>query len=120
MKKNAFTLIELLTVIVILGIIAGITIPTINGIIKNSKEKAYNEQINVIVDAAKRWGIDNTFALSTTSKISVATLKSEGYISNKKILKNPIDNTSIENACVKITYDENTKQYKYAYSTDCS
>ena len=35
MKKNAFTLIELLAVIVILGILATITVPTIVGIINN-------------------------------------------------------------------------------------
>ncbi|MEG0021996.1 MAG: prepilin-type N-terminal cleavage/methylation domain-containing protein, partial [Bacilli bacterium] len=42
MKKNAFTLIELLAVILILGIIALIAIPTITKILDESKMGAFS------------------------------------------------------------------------------
>ena len=51
-KKNAFTLIELLAVIVIISIIALIAIPIILNVINDSKENAFKESINGIVDSA--------------------------------------------------------------------
>ena len=50
--KRGFTLIELLAVIVILAIIALIAIPIILNIIKDTKEKAFKESINGIIDGA--------------------------------------------------------------------
>ena len=41
MKSKGFTLIELLAVILILGIIALIAIPTVNNIIKDSRTGAW-------------------------------------------------------------------------------
>lgn len=49
MKKLGFTLIELLAVILILGIIALIAIPTINNIIKESKRGAFKTSVQNIV-----------------------------------------------------------------------
>lgn len=48
-EKNAFTLIELLAVILILGIIALIAIPTINNILGESHHGAFISSINNIV-----------------------------------------------------------------------
>lgn len=60
MKKNkAFTLVELIAVITILGIIALITVPAINGAVVKSKEQAYVTQKNSIIAAAKKWNLDN-------------------------------------------------------------
>ncbi|MEG2230225.1 MAG: prepilin-type N-terminal cleavage/methylation domain-containing protein, partial [Bacilli bacterium] len=48
MKKNAFTLIELLAVILILGIIALIAIPTITKILDESKMGAFSSSTTEI------------------------------------------------------------------------
>ena len=53
MKKNAFTLIELLAVILILGIIALIAIPTVTNIIKESKRGAFKASVQNIIGAVE-------------------------------------------------------------------
>ncbi len=51
MKRKGFTLIELLAVILILGIIALIAIPTVNNIINQSKRGAFETTANNVVGA---------------------------------------------------------------------
>jgi type IV pilus assembly protein PilA len=52
-NEKGFTLIELLAVIVILGIIAAIAVPSIMGIINKSKSDATVAEAIQIIDAAK-------------------------------------------------------------------
>ncbi|MBQ4633790.1 MAG: type II secretion system protein, partial [Bacilli bacterium] len=44
-KRRAFTLVEVLAVVVILGILGLITYPILNGIIDKNKQKLYDEQM---------------------------------------------------------------------------
>ena len=53
MKNKGFTLIELLAVILILGIIALIAIPTVNNILKESRQGAFNASMQNIIKAAE-------------------------------------------------------------------
>ena len=46
MKKNGFTLVELLVVIVILGIITGISIPVLRGLHERNTTKKYEVYMN--------------------------------------------------------------------------
>ena len=68
--KKAFTLVELLSVIVLLGIIAIILIPNFNNVLKSSEEDLYNKQISVIKTASKLWvsNIENKAFLSDNEK----------------------------------------------------
>ena len=59
LKTLGFTLVELLAVIVILGVLALITFPIIDGTIKNSKEKALASTIKSIEDAAYNYSVKN-------------------------------------------------------------
>ncbi len=66
MKKNnkkAFTLVELLAVIFIIGILSVITIPTINKLTLQSKEQLYKNQIDNIKHGAKNWAASNFYML---------------------------------------------------------
>ena len=56
--KKGFTLIELIMVITLLGILATIAVPVISGVINDSKEKAYEKQVSVIISAAKEYVTD--------------------------------------------------------------
>ena len=51
MNKKGFTLVELLAVLVVLGIVVGITIPSINGILSNSRAKSEEAFVETIKDA---------------------------------------------------------------------
>ena len=53
MKKNGFTLVELLAMLVILGIIMALAIPNISGMIQNQKLDLYKSDASSMVEAAK-------------------------------------------------------------------
>lgn len=54
MKNKGFTLIELLAVILILGIISVIAIPTIGNIISESEEEVFKTSLRSIVDSIEQ------------------------------------------------------------------
>lgn len=120
MKKQAFTLVELLAVIVILGILATIAVPTIVGLISSSKENTLEEQKNTIIDAAERWGTDNIRSLPDEScDVSIEFLKEEGYLDSDKDVIDPTTDEEMT-GCVRITFDSANNQYKYTYVDSCS
>ena len=58
-RKQGFTLVELLAVIVILVILIAITLPCIIGIINNTKTSAYNDQMKLFKQAAALYSDQN-------------------------------------------------------------
>ena len=119
MKNKGFTLIELLAVIIILGIIASITIPTIVGLVNDSKEDTKEQQINTVINAAETWGTDNWRKLPETScDIDIEFLKKEGYLESSKDVIDPTTNETMT-GCVRITYDKDNNQYNYSYQETC-
>jgi len=61
--KKAFTLVELLAVIILLGLLGLIIYPTVNGVINNNKQKLHDKQINELIRHAE------TYAASNSSKL---------------------------------------------------
>jgi type IV pilus assembly protein PilA len=61
MQKNVrgFTLIELLAVIIILAVILAINIPTVTGIIENSKKNAFKDDVSAILGIMRAKQIKN-------------------------------------------------------------
>jgi type IV pilus assembly protein PilA len=130
--KKGFTLIELLGVIVILGIIAMIAIPTINSAINNSKEKAYDTQVNIILEAARNYMVKNPLELpdkiaGSQTTVTITILKNNGLLTDSDIL-NPnykkgstIDKQKCQkfNGTITITYTNNKYKYTYTEATTC-
>lgn len=95
--QRGLTLIELLAVIVILGIIAGIAIPSITKVIDNTKEKAKVAEALQIIDAARLAYADDSSKTSWSSTDSKNDLAN--YVSKLK------DKTWT------VTYDSSTNSY---------
>ena len=86
-NQKGLTLIELLAVIVILGIIAAIAVPSISGTINKTKVKADASTETMIREAALRYVIDEGLT-ATTSALSIEDkLIDEGYLQDMSLVK---------------------------------
>ncbi|MEZ2716866.1 prepilin-type N-terminal cleavage/methylation domain-containing protein [Niallia circulans] len=94
-NEKGLTLIELLAVIVILGIIAAIAIPSISGIIQNSKEDAVRADAITILNAAKNYAAANDVSKIEGGKITQAQIDSS-YVNNLEITSFSVDVTDNE------------------------
>lgn len=126
--KNGFTLIELIAIIAVLGILATITMPIVTKSIKDSRLKAYDEQITIIKDASKKYVLEYSLNHSITLPssdnetplcINLETLKQVGLLENKELI-NPKDET-VMNGSVIVTYEGTYNNYEYNYNDNqCS
>jgi len=87
-KEGGFTLVELLGVIVILGLIIGISIPLIGNVIEKSKVTIGEQQQELIVDAAKMYELQGgKLPVNTEALISADYLEEvdevKGYTVSK-------------------------------------
>jgi type IV pilus assembly protein PilA len=85
-EQKGFTLVELLAVIVILGIIAAIAVPSVLRIIDNSKKDAHVANAQQIINAAKTAASDNNLTPTTSAAIylSLDYLQKKEYIDTVK------------------------------------
>ena len=76
-NEKGLTLMELLAVIVILGIITAIAIPSIGGLIDKTKKETHRSNAQMIIDAAR---MKVTTDGGGTQDIYMAQLVAEGYL----------------------------------------
>jgi len=119
MKKRGFTLIELMGVLIILGVLSLIIIPIVSNVLKEQKQKQYDQQIANIELMAKNFGSDNLVILPSedgeSMDITLGQLKSMGYV--EKNIINPITEEEISN-CARVTITKSGQNYNYAYDKD--
>lgn len=119
MKKNAFTLIELLAVILILGMIVVIITPTFIDTINRTKERLNDNQKEQVISAARNWGMQNLSLdpnAKNTKYVTVQTLQNGGFLEDKSV-KNLIDKKALNvNTIICIRYKNN--QYEYTFEGD--
>lgn len=115
MNNKGFTLIEMLMVVLILGMLTLLLVPTINSLIErneNDNLKFMQESIKI---AAQNYASDNKFELFNTCddngiKVTLEQLVDEGYLSSP--IKNPKTKEDISLANeVNVIYDCNTLQF---------
>ncbi|MBR3897933.1 MAG: type II secretion system protein [Bacilli bacterium] len=120
MKKNGFTLIELVGTIVILSLALIIVVPTVTKNVRNGMIDADTNAKSSIELAAKNWATDNMGTVGESYCVKVLDLQNQGYLD--KNLKMPSNgNANINNAGVRIGIKAGTdkKTYTYKYVESC-
>ncbi len=128
MKRNGFTLIELIGTVVILAIIALVVLPATLSVMKQGQDEVDKSVIQVVESAANNYVNDNKNLypkqLETLDKGTEESRKSHGTIPtqelvNKGYLENSLYNKNedaLKNSCVKIT--SNSKRYFTEFTTE--
>lgn len=112
MKKNGFTLVELLAIIAVLSAIMLLVLPKSSSSVNDRKQKEYNKVIKTIENAAKLYHTYNP----SKSSVSINELINEDLITSG--LKSPIDDTEIS-GCVVFGKDTNGLN-TYTYQKSCN
>ena len=93
MKKNGFTLVELLAIIAVLTAIMLLVLPKFSSSVNDRKQKEYNKLIKTIENAGRVYHIYN----QGKNKVSINELVKEDLLTSD--IKSPIDDTLIS-GCV--------------------
>ena len=117
MNNKAFTLTELLAVIILLTLLTSIVVFSVGSVLNTSKENLTKTQISNIEKAAEtyylREGIDDTdYNLDETEDcVNLSYLIENGYIDDDEI-ENFVNNNKLDGS-VEINYNSNQYTYKY-------
>jgi len=112
-NQKGLTLIELLAVIIVLGIIMAIAVPSVAGVIERSKVQADRGSWYVIKEAALRYALVTNAANGAT--VTVVDLATQGYLNAKPT---PQSNRITDFHTVKITLAGNTYSVDVYESAD--
>ncbi len=101
MKRNGFTLVELLAVIVILGLLALIVTPAIFNVLDNNRGKARTETANRVLDAAKYF-----YATSMIENNVLFPTEGLEFICNKIVCEATIGTVTKEDGIAVLTEEK--------------
>ena len=119
MKRNGFTLVELLASIAILAILFSIIAPIVTNLIGDNEDALHEQQIKNFVDAAKQYVVLNNELLDENANlyVYVSDLISAGVIDNDDVI-DPKTKKSLT-GCVVVSFNNSFNQYDYIYDSDC-
>jgi len=110
MKKNGFTLVELIGTIVILSLIMLIIIPNVSNSMKKGVEDADKKAKEGIELAAQNYVADNGYIAC----IDVSTLVNNGYLDETPKL--PSDSSTLNGKVKVVKSVTGSKKVKYTYT----
>lgn len=115
-KREAFTLIEMIAVIAIIGILAVAILPKVNGYINEAKKVKVVDQCRKVIMAVESYNLKNDSPLSESTSVSSA-------ISNKGISKYldgvEFGNLNTSSTSLKNCYDVvNGAEFDFIENTD--
>ncbi len=90
-NRNGLTLIELIAVLVILGIIAAIAVPTIGNTINAQRQRAAEAEWAAIISASELYIVEN----DSETAFSMDDLYNNDYISENVVLEEDANGTVI-------------------------
>lgn len=114
--KKGFTLVELMSVIILLGLISFIVVPVVDKIIKENRENLYETNVKMIEEGARSWAGDNIFSLPEVEgefiSLTICDLEKDGRI--EVDVKNPKnDQLFYKDSVVKIIKTAYGYEYEY-------
>ena len=116
MKKNGYTLVELLVLVVAMGVAAFFTIRNVSYALVDNTNELYNESIYSILEAAKTYGNDNLEALKESSMvITVQDLIDKSYLGsdeNGNFKDIRTEGATLNDLKIAISYDEENNSIK--------
>lgn len=83
--KKGFTLVELLAVLIILGVILGITYYSVNSILNSSSESLSETQKKELEKSAELYYLEEGMQSNVTC-VTISYLLSNGYVEHSKIV----------------------------------
>ena len=119
MKKNSFTLIELIGVLLILGTISLIIVPNVLKSINDANSLASEEQLAAIKEASLNYSVKNDLGYYNDYEkvISFDDLINGGFLTEKDIKAK--DGNRLP-GCVIYKWLDNSKQYNFRYDAECN
>lgn len=115
MKKNGFTLVEMLSVIIIISLLALLVIPKITNSVNNYKDEIDELSLSIITSAAKLYIQDYEINIEDNICINIDDLVNRGY------LKRPVEYKKEDITDIYSLKVINDKGYEYQLieSKDC-
>jgi len=92
MRKNGFTLVELLACLVLLGMLMLLVFPTVLNSYNEAKEKAYEAQVAYVESAAKKFVQEHKHEISKLATLNTPYTVTIAYLYDRNYLELPITN----------------------------